>query len=179
MIKIRGGTFLHRNLKEPPSDITRPTKDIAKEGLFNSLGFSIKNSAFLDLFGGSGAIGIEAYSRGAKKVVINDGNKEAYKIICENLKSLKIEDVTTLNLDYKIALDKLQQLDIKFDFVFLDPPYKMIVDSQFIEELVKHEILNEKAAIIIETDYELDAKLFEIYNVKALKYGRNRIYILR
>ena len=70
MIKIRGGKYLHRQLKQPPLEITRSTKDVCKEGMFNSLG-NIFNYSFLDLFGGSGSIGIEAYSRGANPVYIN------------------------------------------------------------------------------------------------------------
>lgn len=74
MLRIVGGKYKHRLLNQPSMETTRCTKDIAREGLFNSLG-DISNSNFLDLFGGSGAVGIEAYSRGASKVYINDKDK--------------------------------------------------------------------------------------------------------
>ena len=178
MIKIRGGKYLHRVLKQPPLEITRSTKDVCKEGMFNSLG-NITNHSFLDLFGGSGSIGIEAYSRGANPVYINDKNKEAYKIILENLNSLKITDIKTSNLDYKFLLKMLHDKGIKFDIIFLDPPYKMIIDENFINEILSYDIIEKNGVIIAETDYEISSVLIEKYQVKILKYGRSKINFLR
>ena len=155
MIKIRGGKYLHRLLKQPPLEITRSTKDVCKEGMFNSLG-NITNYSFLDLFGGSGSIGIEA-----------------------NLKSLGISDIKTFNLDYKVFLKTLQDKDIKFDIIFLDPPYKMIIDDEFIDEILSYDILQKNGLIIAETDYDISPILVEKYQVKILKYGRSKINILR
>ena len=166
MIKIRGGKYLHRLLKQPPLEITRSTKDVCKEGMFN-------------LFGGSGSIGIEAYSRGANPVYINDKNREAYKVILDNLISLGISDIKTFNLDYKVFLKSLQDKDIKFDIIFLDPPYKMIIDEAFIDEILSYDILQKNGIIIAETDYDISPILVEKYQVKILKYGRSKINILR
>ena len=178
MIKIRGGKYLHRVLKQPPLEITRSTKDVCKEGMFNSLG-NIANYSFLDLFGGSGSIGIEAYSRGASPVYINDINREAFKIIKENLNSLNITDIKIFNLDYKTLLAKLKDNNIKFDIIFLDPPYKMIINEEFLNEIIGYNIVNENSIIIAETDYDLDIKIIEKYQVKILKYGRSKINIIR
>ena len=178
MIKIRGGKYLHRVLKQPPLEITRSTKDVCKEGMFNSLG-NIFNYSFLDLFGGSGSIGIEAYSRGASPVYINDKNRDAYKIILGNLKSLNITDIKTSNLDYKILLKNCQEKEIKFDIIFLDPPYKMIIDEDFINEVLSYNILQKNGIIIAETDYDISPVLIEKYQVKILKYGRSKINIIR
>lgn len=178
MIKIRGGKYLHRLLKQPPLEITRSTKDVCKEGMFNSLG-NITNYSFLDLFGGSGSIGIEAYSRGANPVYINDKNREAYKVILDNLKSLGISDIKTFNLDYKVFLKALQDKDIRFDIIFLDPPYKMIINDEFIDEILSYNILQKNGIIIAETDYDISPILVEKYQVKILKYGRSKINILR
>lgn len=178
MIKVRGGTYLHRNLKEPPAEITRPTKDMAKEGLFNSLGF-IKGKSFLDLFSGSGAIGIEAYSRGASPVYLNDANNEPFKVIKENLENLKITDVELTKLDYLKAIELYSNKNIKFDYIFLDPPYKLVVDQEFIKLFEEKAIVHKDTVIIVETDYEIDSNLLEDYSIKVLKYGRSKMNILR
>ena len=146
--------------------------------MFNSLG-NIFNYSFLDLFGGSGSIGIEAYSRGANPVYINDKNKEAYKIILENLKSLSITDIKIFNLDYLNMLSLLKDRNIKFDIIFLDPPYKMEINDEFINNILSFDILEKNGIIIAETDYDLSPILIEKYNVKILKYGRSKINILR
>ena len=146
--------------------------------MFNSLG-NIFDYSFLDLFGGSGSIGIEAYSRGANPVYINDKNKEAYKIILENLKSLSITDIKIFNLDYLNMLSLLKDRNIKFDIIFLDPPYKMEINGEFINNILSFDILEKNGIIIAETDYDLSPILIEKYNVKILKYGRSKINILR
>lgn len=178
MIRIVAGKYKHRVLKQPSMAITRSTKDVAKEGMFSSLG-DISNLSFLDLFSGSGAIGIEAYSRGANKVVLNDSSKEAYKIIIENLRSLNINDIKVYNYDYLLTLKKLSLEGTRFDIIFLDPPYKMIINLEFIVTILSFNILKDNSIIICETDYELDSRLLDKYNVKKLKYGRSCIYILR
>ena len=108
MLKIRGGKYLHRVIEQPDMSITRPTKDSAKEGIFNSLG-SLRGLSFLDLFSGSGQMAIEAISRGAEKVVANDINRSAYNIIQGNLKKLGINEIKTYNLDYKNCLKKFMK----------------------------------------------------------------------
>ena len=96
MIRIRGGKYLHRVINQPDLSITRATKDSAKEGIFSSLG-SLNGLSFLDLFSGSGQMAIEALSRGAKEVSLNDKNRDAFKIIMNNLKSLGINDIPSIS----------------------------------------------------------------------------------
>lgn len=178
MIRVVAGKYKRRILKQPSMSITRSTKDVVKEGLFSSLG-DISNKSFLDLFSGSGAIGIEAYSRGANPVYLNDSSKEAFKIITENLRNLNINEIKVYNSDYLLTLKRLSLEGIKFDIIFLDPPYKMVIDYDFIMSLLSFNILNNNSIIICETDYELDSRLLDKYNTKKLKYGRSSIYILR
>ena len=178
MLQNRGGKYLHRVIEQPDMSITRPTQDSAKEGIFNSLGL-LRGLSFLDLFSGSGQMAIEAFSRGAEKVVANDLNRSAYNIIQGNLKKLGINEIKTYNLDYKNCLRRLSENNEKFDIVFLDPPYKMIVDENFINELLSYNIMNEDFRIVIETDYELDEELFNSFSIKKLKYGRSLMYVLR
>ena len=175
---IRGGKFLHRLLKQPPMEITRCTKDVVKCGFFNSLG-DISGSYFLDLFGGSGAIGIEAFSRGASNVFINERNLKALNIIKDNLKSLGINEISVSNLDYKEAIEKYKKSEIKFDYIFLDPPYNLKIDYEMISFIISSDIVNKNSKIIVETDYELDEKLLMNFDIKKLNYGRSKIYILK
>ena len=178
MIRVVGGKYKRRILEQPDPSITRPTKDVAKEGLFSSLG-DISKKSFLDLFGGSGAIAIEAFSRGANPVYVNDKNKEAIKIIDSNLEKLSINEIKVLSNDYLDALKFLNSKEMKFDIIFLDPPYKMVVDENFINAILLYNILNKDGIIVVETDYDIDKNIVEKYSVKILKYGRSLMNIIR
>lgn len=175
MIKVRGGTYKNRNLKEPPSEITRPSKDITKLGLFNILNLKLRNSIFLDLFSGSGNIAIEAYSRGAKEVYLNELNKISYKVIEENLNNLNILDIKKYNLDYLIFLKEMKNNNVKFDIIFLDPPYKLEINLDFIDELIAN-FLNEDGYLIIEREDKLKDDITSKYEFKEYKYGRSKLY---
>ena len=104
---------------------TRPTLDRVKEALFSSIQFQIPEATILDLFSGSGALGIEALSREAKQVVFCDNSRKAVQIIKENLEKTKLKDrAIVIQNDY---MNCLENLNMKFDFIFLDPPY----DTEF------------------------------------------------
>lgn len=178
MIRVIGGKYRHRVLNQPDLSITRCTKDSTREGLFSSLG-DVQNKSFLDLFGGSGACGIEAYSRGSSLVYINELNKSAFTIIKDNLNSLKIDEINLLNSDYLDALKELNKKGVTFDIVFLDPPYKMHFDFSIINLLNEYKVLKNKNIVILETDYKLDTNIEIGYNIKELKYGKTYVYILR
>lgn len=179
MIRIIGGKFRHRILAQPPLNITRPSKDSLKEGIFNAINSEIQNRSFLDLFAGSGAVGIEAYSRGAKNVVLVDDNIEAIKVIKHNLETLNIEDITILFINFNQALKILEEKNKSFDFIFLDPPYKMIINKEFILNLKKYNIFKDNSVLIVEVDYELDSELLMDYKYKIYTYGKTSVYILR
>ena len=154
---------------------TRPTLDRVKESLFNIINFEIKDSIFLDLFAGSGAIGIEAASRGAKKVVMCEKSKEAINIINKNLEKTRLNDSVTLyNMDFeKCICDKLVD---KFDIIYLDPPYKTDFIYKSLKLLIEKELIKEETIIILETDIEqiVENQLEKLglteFNFK--KYGR-------
>ena len=103
MLRVVGGKYKRRKLDQPSLEITRPTKDMVKEAMFSSLG-DLSNKSFLDCFGGSGAIGIEAYSRGATPVTIIENSLEAFKIIKTNLKNLNINDINVIYKDFTHSL---------------------------------------------------------------------------
>lgn len=176
MLRVIGGKYKRRLLDQPDKSITRASKDILKEGLFNSLG-DITNKTFLDCFSGSGAIAIEAISRGCKKVVGIEIDKSSYKVILSNINKLNItEDIKIYNDDFYKIINKL---NMTFDIVFIDPPYIYNINKEFIDNLYNNRIINNDSIIIIERDNELDINEFNGYNIKELKYGRSKLYILR
>ena len=142
-MRIISGTARGTKLYTLSGDNTRPTLDRVKESIFNIIQNEIEESVVLDLFSGSGAIGLEFASRGAKKVYLNDNSKEATHLS---------EKVEITNLDYLKALKKLE--GNCFDIVYLDPPYKTDFIIQSINELLRLELITPKTIIILETDDE-------------------------
>lgn len=160
---------------------TRPTLDRAKEALFNIIGNGIIKSNFLDLFGGSGAIGLEAASRGAKSVIISDKSKQAIEIIKKNTIKTHLEEVVNVyNLDFKECLNKIKD---KQDYIFLDPPYesKLLIES--LELIIKKDLLEKEGTIILETDcaktVENQLKNLNIETIDKRKYGRIEFIFLK
>ncbi len=178
MLRIIGGLYKHRLINQPSLETTRCTKDIAKEGLFNSLG-DITNKSFLDLFSGSGAIGIEAFSRGAKPVVLNEIDREAKRTIMRNLMGLGITEIDVYGLDALKCIDELSKKEMVFDIVFLDPPYKFKINNDYLNNMINKKITKNTTIFIIESDYNLDINDFANFNIKILKYGKTYMNILK
>lgn len=176
MLRIVSGKYKNRKLIQPPKEITRATKDVAKEGLFNSLG-DLTNLTFLDAFSGSGNIGIEALSRGAKFVTFVDINKDAIQTIVTNLNVLGIKkEAEVIKGNFFNYINKFNK---KYDIIFLDPPYKEVINFQLINELFNNNVIDNESIIIIERENSLDDELLNNFTVKTLKYGRTFMYILR
>lgn len=176
------GTVLHSI-----DDIkTRPTLDRVKESIFNIIQSRIQNSIILDLFSGSGAISIEFISRGASKAYLCDNSHASMQMIKQNLIKTKMEDKAVVyNLDYKKCLEDLKNKKIKFDIIFIDPPYKEDLAIKSIELIDENDLLKDDGIIIIETDEEerekkelenINNKL-EIYDLR--KYGRIHLIFLK
>jgi len=156
---------------------TRPTLDRVKEALFSSIQFQIQDARILDLFSGSGALGIEALSRNAKQAVFCDNSRRAIQIIKDNLERTKLKDkAIVIQKDY---IECLESLDMKFDFIFLDPPYKTDFVENAIEKILSLDLLQKNGTIIIETDRKdniLENIEMELKNIK--KYGRVKLMFL-
>ena len=176
-MRIIAGKYKRTPLKTLDSLATRPTKDMVKEALFSSIQI-YHDDKFLDLFAGSGAIGIEALSRGAYKVVFNDNNKEACEIILENLKKIK-EEAKVTNLDYKECLFKLS--DYNFDYIYIDPPYEFKDYDELFTLIDKYNVLSQKGIIIIETRKDLDLKdnFNDLKKYKEKKYGITKLHYFK
>ena len=162
---------------------TRPTLDRVKEALFNIIQFNIIDKEILDLFAGSGAIGIEAISRGAKSATFCDNSVDAIKIIETNVKNTRsTEKSFILNMDYDLALDYLANKKKKFDIIYLDPPYKTDFAEIAIDKIIDLDLLSKDGIIILETD---DAKKEETLKDKPIqifdkrKYGRAILIFIR
>lgn len=139
-------------MKTLKGDNTRPTTDRVKESLFNILAPFIEGSTVLDLFSGSGSLGIEALSRGAKKAILVDKSVESVEIIKENLCNTKLDQIAkVLNNEYKQAINLLISHNERFDLVFLDPPYDKGLVLESILLLQESELLLSGAIIVCET----------------------------
>lgn len=172
-MRIISGKYRGKKLKEFELSSTKPTIDRVKEAIFNLIQFEVVGAVVLDLFSGTGSLGIEAISRGADKTYLVDKNIEAIKIIKDNLKGID-GDFYVKHQDY---VDFLNETNKKFDIVLLDPPYKTDYGVNAIESLVKKDLLNSGAIIIFETsDYKkFDLKL-DGFEVKKKKYGTVAVY---
>ena len=173
-MRVLSGTAKGKKLNSLEGLETRPTLDRVKDAVFNIIQFDIKDSVVLDLFSGSGALGIEALSRGAKEAILCDASSKAIKIINKNLEETRLKDkAKVINSDYLETLSKIK--DKKFDIIFLDPPYKSDYVEKSIEYISKYNLLAENGIIIVETDDEnkidkINAKKdLEVYDTR--KYG--------
>lgn len=178
MMRIVGGRLRHRLLKFPPDPATRPTKDRIREALFSALGAEVVDRTVLDLFAGSGALGLEAMSRGAKEVTFVDKNREAIRVIQENLTTLKVEG-TVLHTDDQTALQAFISEGKTFNLVFLDPPYARQVCEDLIRQLIETNILTSNGIIVVETNYELEIDEAQFSKIRSYKYGITYIHICR
>lgn len=158
---------------------TRPTMDRVKESLFAMIQNDIYNKSCLDLFAGSGNLGIEALSMQAKQVVFVDHNQIAIKTIKENLSKVH-EHAEVINLDYQKALNYFYQNHITFDIIFLDPPYQTDYIKKSIELIDKYNLLNKNGLLICESDAKEKLSGYKNYQeVKTRKYGQKIVVILK
>lgn len=161
---------------------TRPTLDRVKESLFNMIQSKINDCIFLDLFSGSGAIGLEAASRGAKKVILCDNSKEAIQIIKRNIEKTHTEEQIEL---YHTSSQELLENKIKekVDIVYIDPPYKTNLAFDSVKTILDKEIINKNSIMIIETD-EVERVISQVRNLKIeiidqRRYGRAHLIFLK
>lgn len=181
-MRIISGTARGTKLYTLEGQTTRPTLDRVKESLFNIIQNEIPNSIFLDLFSGSGAIGLEAASRGAKKVILCDKSKDAIQIIKKNIEKTHLsEKVKLYNLDYELLLKT--KVKEKLDIVYIDPPYDSDFVIKSIKCVIEQKLADENSVIIIETDDEQrilkDIENLEIEVTDTRKYGRASLIFLK
>ena len=180
-MRVIAGTAKGTKLNSIDDISTRPTLDRVKEPLFSIIQNNIVESNVLDLFAGSGALGIESLSRGAKHCTFCDKSYKSIQMLKENIQKVRMQEKSTiLNIDYKKCLDEQKE---KFDIIFIDPPYKMDIAIDSVKRIIELELLAKDGIIIIETyeeereRKELEKIDLELYDVR--KYGRVKLLFLR
>ena len=180
-MKVLSGLLKGRKIEGYNIDGTRPTMDRVKESLFGMIQDYIKDSIVLDLFAGSGQLGIETISNGAKLCYFVDNNIEVIKTINKNITNLKIKESSKVILsDWKRSLNDFSNQNIKFDLIFIDPPYDYDVYEKILEKVSNLNLLNEDGLIILEHH---NLKLKDKYNnltlYKQKKYGNKSVNIYK
>jgi len=175
-MRVVAGEFKSRTVKPPKGVNIRMTLDKVKEAIFDILGNSVEGSAFLDLYAGSGNVGIEAMSRGAERVFFVDNNPKCVKTIEGNLNSLGLlglEKCQVLFYEAFKAVDYFKKNDIKFDFVFIDPPYYKEIAKKTLNYISDCAILHRNAFVLVEhyKKDELPQSCGKLSLAKARAYG--------
>ena len=180
-MKVISGTLKGRKIEGYNIDGTRPTMDRVKESLFGIIQNNIKDSIVLDLFAGSGQLGIEAISNGAKKAYFIDNNKEVIKVLKNNISNLNIKDKSIIiHSDWKKSLNDFSNQKIKFDLIFIDPPYDYDVYEKILDKVSILNLLNKEGLIILEHH---NLKFKDTYNnlvlYKEKRYGNKSVNIYK
>lgn len=165
-------------LKGPKGKYTRPTEDRIKESLFNILRHIDKSSIVLDLFAGSGAIGIEFLSRGAKRAYFVDRSYESIRCIKENLEHTGLKDrADVIKNDAIKAVNMLKSKKLKFSYIFIDPPYGHNLAVEVLERIWENNILEEKGIIILEHEKGLDLEdnIYDLIKMDSRNYGHKSL----
>lgn len=184
LVRVISGKSRGKKLVSLDGDNTRPTLDRVKEAMFNKIQFNIKDATVLDLFAGTGALGIEALSRGAKETYFCDKVPDAINVIKQNVTNTNnIDKAVILNKDYNEVLEKLKKENKKIDIVFLDPPYKTNLAIESLQKIIMSNLLTEDGIVIIETDdINKEKDILKIENVEIFdkrKYGSVWLIFIR
>lgn len=180
-MRIISGTARGRSLVAPAGEKTRPTLDYVRESLFNIIRWDVQDARVLDLFAGTGALSLEAISRGAREAVLIDMDRDACAAIKKNMESTKLGDRCRLIArDYQQAMDTLAREGQKFDVVFIDPPYRMENTGEMCAALYDKGLLSDAFMIVVEHRRGLAPLLderFEAYDLR--KYRDTEITFVR
>lgn len=180
-MKVISGFLKGRNIKGYDILGTRPTMDRVKESIFSTIQNEIKDSIVLDLFCGSGSLGIESISNYCKKCYFVDNNIKIINIVKENINNFNILDKSIiLNYDYKKSIKYFSEKNIKFDIIFADPPYDYHVIEKILKLVNEYDILNDGGIIVVEFEKELLKDNYgNLKLIKNKKYGWKQVYIYK
>ncbi|WP_244833209.1 16S rRNA (guanine(966)-N(2))-methyltransferase RsmD [Clostridium sp. BJN0001] len=177
-MRIIAGKARGHKLIPPSSMITRPTLDRVKEAMFSTIQFYIDGANVVDVFAGTGSLGLECASRGAKKVYLFDKSDETYPLLKENVKNLKFEDFCEpIKIDAYEGLKKLAKNGLTFNIMFIDPPYCKEMIPEAISIINDNNLLKEGGIIVtkIDTIEEIYEGYGKIQLIKSRKYGNTTV----
>ena len=179
-MRIIGGKYRSRILADFAGQDVRPTSDRARESLFNILSMKVLGARVLDLFCGSGALGIESLSRGAKEAVFNDLSKDSLVIVRKNLATLKIdangEEAKISHADYTLCLESVRG---QFDIIFIDPPYRFDYGKKALEMIAKKNLLTDNGVAVYERDCAFEGEIDGLEKYDERKYGKAYLTFFR
>lgn len=176
-MRIIAGKYRGRTLVPFEGESVRPTADRVKESLFNILSTVLPGAKVLDLFSGSGALGLESLSRGASHVTFNDAAKASIAILKKNLQKLDAQaDATVFCQDYSLCLDLVQG---PFDLIFLDPPYAIDTGEKALEKISKKGLLSAKGIAVYERDRQFIGEIEGLEAYDSRKYGKTYLTFFR
>ena len=177
-MRVISGKVRGLKLDTPKNNDVRPTTDRVKESLFNIINSYVRDSNILDLFAGTGSLGIECLSRGAAECIFVDSSKESIKIINSNIKRARVEEESiVLNMDFKEALRNTKLKDKEFDIIFMDPPYYENMFTDALNIISDKKLLSEEGIIVVEHDTKDDfpEKVGQLYKSRDKKYGNTTL----
>ena len=181
-MRVIAGKYRSRVLKGPGLLKLRPTSDRLRETLFNVLGPAVGDSLFIDVFAGTGAVGIEAISRGAAEVIFVESNAKAARLVRQNLEGLKIQSAELVETDAVAGLERIANRRVVADFIFLDPPYENSDDySRTLEFLDSSHLVAAQGVVIVEHYYKttLPERFERLERTRLLEQGDGALSFFR
>ena len=178
-MRIVAGKYRHRLIDYPENnpDI-RPTKDMVREGVFSALG-DISNRKVLDLFAGSGSMGIEALSRGASICYFVDKSDLSIKVVKKNCLALGIDNARVMQMDYLDALNKFIEKKEQFDIIILDPPYASGYYNNIIKMIYENALIADNGIVVVESEGNITYDDFAFIKSRRYHYGKTYVDLLR
>lgn len=177
-MRVIAGNFKGKHLTAPKSDLTRPTTDIVKEGIFCKIAFDVQDAVVLDLFSGSGALGIESLSRGAKHCDFVDKSSQGFFLTKKNLQDVFEGKIANFCVFKSDCQNFLIQAKRTYDIIFLDPPYKSGLYEKCLDIIFEKQLLNKNGIIVCEHDNDFVFKKY-VDNIFCVKrYGNTSVSYL-
>ncbi len=178
-MRITGGTWGSRLLQMPKSELVRPTQDRVREALFSMLMYDLPGARFLDLFAGTGAVGLDALSRGASYARFVEGDKKVFATLQKNLATFGVDTECAVQCDVLQWLERPLRLEQPYNIIFADPPYRWAAEgglSQLVDALLKKNLIAQNAVLVFECDYRTDAPEIKGYTcTRDRLYGKTRL----
>ena len=173
-MRVTGGIFRGRKLQTISGRATRPTADKVREAVFNVLMHDVEGARVLDIFAGSGALGIEALSRGARSAVFVESGRTQVNAIKNNLRSLGLE-ADILVKDYRTACRHLSEEGQRFELIFADPPYDEVTPPEIVETVLQYGLLSHNGLLIIEHKRKQAKESDKMHLLKKRRFGQTEV----